>query len=62
MTNPTVLLILLVLALVILAGNTLIAVAFLRGRRRGPQSRRRGDDQDMEELHARVQRLERRGK
>jgi hypothetical protein len=62
MNNPAVLLMLLILALVILAGNTLIALAFLRGRRRGPHSPRRGDDQAADELHARVQRLEQRRK
>jgi hypothetical protein len=58
MNNPAVLGVLLVLALVILAGNTLLAIAFLRGRRGKSKLRRGGDDQAMDELHARVERLD----
>jgi len=58
MDNPAVLGVLLVLALVILAGNTLLAIAFLRGRRGKSKSLRGGEDNAMDELHARVQRLD----
>jgi hypothetical protein len=57
MNNPAVLVALLILALVILAGNTLLALAFLRGRRGKSGSLRPGDDNAMDELHARVERL-----
>jgi hypothetical protein len=60
--NPAVLAALLFLALVILAGNTLLAVAFLRGRRDRSGSPRAGDDNAMDELHARVQELEQKRK
>jgi hypothetical protein len=55
--QPAVLAALLILALVILAGNTLLAVAFLRGRR-GRSKSPRGGDNAIDELHARVQKLE----
>jgi hypothetical protein len=58
MNNPAVLVVLLILALVILAGNTLLALAFLRGRRGNSKRTRGGDDNAMDELHARVQRLD----
>lgn len=57
MNNTVVLLIVLLLALVILAGNTMIAIAFLRGRRgkfKGFNSR---DDEAIDELHRRVEKL-----
>ena len=57
MNNPAVLVVLLILALVILAGNTLLALAFLRGRRGNSKTMREGDSA-MDELHARVQRLD----
>jgi hypothetical protein len=57
-SNPAVLVVLLVLALVILAGNTLLAVAFLRGRRGRSKSLRGSDETAMDEPHARVQKLE----
>jgi hypothetical protein len=60
--NPAVLVVLLILALVILAGNTLLAVAFLRGRRGRSRSPRSGEDNAMDELHARVQQLEQKRK
>ncbi len=62
MNNPVVLASLLVLALVILAGNTLIAVAFLRGRKSKQSTARKGEDQAVDELHARVQELTRKSK
>ncbi|MFN2120351.1 MAG: hypothetical protein ACK2T0_08180 [Anaerolineales bacterium] len=58
MSNPAVLAVLLILALVIVAGNTLLAVAFLRGRKGKSTSRRADDDSAMDELHARVQQLD----
>ncbi len=57
MNNPVVLAALLVLALVILAGNTLIAVAFLRGRKGNQNSARKGENKALDELHPRVQEL-----
>jgi hypothetical protein len=56
--QPVVLAALLILALVILAGNTLLAVAFLRGRKSRSRSPRADDNNAMDELHARVQQLE----
>jgi hypothetical protein len=48
---------LVVLALVIVAANTLLAVAFLRSQR-GPSRTSRGRDDDaLDELHRRVQEL-----
>jgi hypothetical protein len=57
MNSTAVLIIALILVLVILIGNTLIAVAFLRGRKdnfKGIQGR---DDAAMNELHQRVEEL-----
>jgi hypothetical protein len=47
----------LLLALVILAANTLLAVAFLRDRKGGFRSLRGHGDDALEELHKRVQEL-----
>ena len=58
MNNPAVLVVLLILALVILVGNTLLALAFLRGRRGNSKALRGRDNKAMDELHARVQRLD----
>jgi hypothetical protein len=62
MNNPAVLVMLLILALVILAGNTLLALAFLRGRRGKSKTMRDGESDAMDELHARVQRLDHKSK
>lgn len=48
---------LLVLVLFILVGNTMIAVAFLKGRKGGLQGPRRREDAAIDELHERVKRL-----
>lgn len=47
----------LLLALVILAGNTMIAVAFLKGRKGKFNGVRGHDDEAIDELHERVQAL-----
>jgi len=57
MNTPGVLIILLVLALVIIAGNTMIAVAFLRGRKDHFKGTRAKTDEAMDELHQRVEEL-----
>ena len=57
MNSTAVLIIVLVLALVILAGNTMIAVAFLRGRKDNFKGLRGRDDSAMDELHQRVQEI-----
>ncbi len=51
------LVILLILSLVILVGNTMIAIAFLRGRRNKLKSAQGGHQDAMDELHRRVQEL-----
>ena len=59
MNTAGILIILLILALVILAGNTMIAVAFLRGRKDNFKGTRGRNDEDMDELHRRVEELSR---
>ncbi len=49
--------VLLILVLVILVGNTLMAVAFLRGRKDNFKGVRGRDDTAMDELHKRVEEL-----
>ncbi len=62
MNSTAVLIVVLVLVLIVLAGNTMIAVAFLRGRK-GPNGGIRGrEDAAMDELHRRVQGLPPKGK
>lgn len=51
------LIIVLLLSIVILVGNTMIAIAFLRNRRNGMHTRREREQDAMEELHRRVQDL-----
>jgi len=51
------LIVVLLLALIILIGNTMMAIAFLRGRRGGFRSLQGRDREAMDELHARVQEL-----
>ncbi len=57
MNTAGILIILLILALVILAGNTMIAVAFLRGRKDNFKGTRGRNDEDVNELHRRVEEL-----
>lgn len=52
-----VLVIALILSLVILVGNTMLAIAFLRGRRSNWKSSQGRQQDDMDELHRRVQEL-----
>ena len=59
MNSTAVLVVALLLVLVILAGNTMIAVAFLRGRKDGFKGLRGREDSAMEELHKRVQEIPR---
>jgi hypothetical protein len=62
MNSTAVLVVLLILAVVILVGNTLIAVAFLRGRKNNLKSARGANDEAIDELHKRVQGLTRKPK
>ena len=57
MNSTAILVILLILVLVILAGNTMIAVAFLRGRKDNFKNLRGRDDEALDELHRRVQEI-----
>ena len=57
MNSTAILVVALILALVILAGNTLIAVAFLRGRKDNFKGLRGRDEGAMDELHRRVQEI-----
>ena len=52
-----VLVVVLILSLVILVGNTMLAIAFLRGRRNDLKSSQQGQQDAMDELHRRVQDL-----
>jgi hypothetical protein len=52
----------LILSLVILVGNTMIAIAFLRSRRSNLSSAKGREQDAMDELHRRVQDLTNRGK
>jgi prefoldin subunit 5 len=51
------LVIVLILSLVILVGNTMMAIAFLRSRRSKLKSSQSKDQDAMDELHRRVQEL-----
>jgi len=62
MNTTAVLIALLVLALVILLGNVMIAVAFLRGRKIKGKSSEADGSAAMDELHQRVQELTRKTK
>jgi hypothetical protein len=62
MNSAAVLVVVLILAMVILVGNTLIAVAFLRGRKNNSKSFRGSENKALDELHQRVQGLSRRSK
>lgn len=55
--STAVLVVLLILAVLLLAGNTMIAIAFLKGRKGGYKGFGRRDDTDLNELHRRVQDL-----
>lgn len=58
MNSTAVLIVALILVIVILVGNTMIAVAFLRGRKDNFKGGTRGrDDEAMDELHRRVEEL-----
>jgi hypothetical protein len=57
MNNPAVVAVLLILAVVILVGNTLIAVAFLRGRKNNLKSFPGANNEALDELHERVREL-----
>ncbi len=59
MNTTGILIVLLILALIIIAGNTMIAVAFLRGRKDVFKGTRGKNDEAMEELHRRVEALSR---
>ena len=57
MNSTAILIVLLILALVILLGNVMLAMAFLRGRNVRKQSPEAGGSGAMDELHKRVQEL-----
>ncbi len=57
MNSTAVLIIALILALVIIAGNTMIAIAFLRGRKDNFKNLNMRDQDSMDELHRRVEEL-----
>jgi len=57
MISTAVLVVVLILAIVILAGNTMIAVAFLRGRKDNFKGLHGRDDAALDELHRRVQEI-----
>jgi len=57
MSSTAILIVALILAIVILAGNTMIAVAFLRGRKRNFKALGGRDDSALDELHRRVQEI-----
>ncbi|HUI89990.1 MAG TPA: hypothetical protein VLX61_14830 [Anaerolineales bacterium] len=59
MNSIAILAIVLILVLVILAGNTMIAVAFLRGRKDHFKTLGGRDDAALDELHRRVQEISR---
>jgi len=62
MNSPAVMAVLVILAVLILVGNTLIAIAFLRGRKHPQGSSRGAADKALDELHRRVQELRQRPK
>ena len=62
MNSTAVLVVVLILAMVILVGNTLIAVAFLRGRKNNSKSFPSAENKALDELHRRVQGLSRKSK
>lgn len=62
MNSTAVLVVVLILAMVILVGNTLIAVAFLRSRKKNSKSFPGTDQEALDELHQRVQELSRKSK
>jgi hypothetical protein len=55
MNATAVLVVLLLLALIILAGNVMMAIAFLKGRKGDIHGVRGHDDAAIDELHQRVQ-------
>jgi hypothetical protein len=57
MNSTAILIIILVFALVILIGNTMIAVAFLRGRKDNFKALGSRDNSALDELHRRVQEI-----
>ncbi len=57
MNSTAILIIVLILALVILVGNTLIALAFLRGRKGNFKALGGRDDSALDELHRRVKEI-----
>ena len=57
MNSTAVLIIALIFVLAILIGNTMIAVAFLRGRKDNFKGLRGREDEAMDELHRRVQEI-----
>jgi hypothetical protein len=57
MNNPAVQAVLLILALVILVGNTMIAIAYMRSRRGNSGFLHGHDDKAMDDLHDQVQKL-----
>ena len=57
MNSTAIIIIAVILALVILVGNTMIALAFLRGRKDNFKGLRGHDDTAMDELHKRVEEL-----
>lgn len=59
MNTTAVLIALLILVLVILAGNTMIAVAFLKNRKGNFRGTRGRDQDSIDELHRQIQNLPR---
>jgi len=57
MSSTAILIVAFILVLVILVGNTMIAVAFLRGRKDNFKGLRGRDDAALDELHRRVQEI-----
>jgi hypothetical protein len=57
MNNPAVQAVLLLLAVAILVGNTMIAIAYMKSRRGNSGFFRGQDDKAMDDLHDQVQKL-----
>jgi hypothetical protein len=57
MNSPAFLVVLLILVIVVLVGNTMIALAFLRGRKDNFKDLGSRDQAAMDELHRRVQEI-----
>ncbi len=57
MISTGVIILVLVVSIVILVGNTMIAIAFLRGRENNYKNQKQHKDQELDELHRRVEEL-----